>query len=83
MFTKLDLLYRLEGDNLDDLLIQFQMYKYDYSISFLKNISKLEYLKQENDTLEKTPMTESTFKACIINSLPLKRYHQGQPKSLW
>lgn len=45
MLTKLDLLYGLKGDDLDDLQIQFQTYKYDNSISSLENVIKLEHLK--------------------------------------
>lgn len=52
--------------------MQFQTFKYDNELSFLENMSKLEYLRQQINELEKTEMTDSAFPALMLNLLPTR-----------
>lgn len=66
------MLYSLKKDDLDKFQMEFQIFKYDNSLSFLENESKLDTLYKQIRKLDETGISDSTYRTRLLSILPLR-----------
>jgi transposase InsO family protein len=69
MLKKLDTLYGLNEEDLDQLQLDFQTFKYDRELSLQENVSRLETIRQKIHKLG-DKISDSAFRTRLLSSLP-------------